>query len=480
MKKKVLSGVFLLIIITLLFTLASKVWAVSLFDGERDGDDIEEIVGSCHGSDFDLLDPCEGFEAINGSEIYCGEIRGAGYRIEVPANWNGDLVMWAHGYRLFDNEGVYVDNPPLWVDDPPIRTWLIENGYAWAASSYRANDLNLSVGVDDTWKLTWFFKRHIAQPDHIYVMGESMGGGIAVILIEHFPRLYDGALVASGLLSPYEALDIWWDYYVVASELAGFEATYPIPEDFVSSGDYDAIKEALAGAPELFPYELNTQGEQLKSVMKYRTGGERPVYDQGFNLWLGFMDLLWTFPAIQLLSEYEIPGVWGVWLDNWNTIYQFDSDPALSPEEQTLNDSVFRVKRNPWLMIPFRLRNIPITTGRIKVPVLTLHSLGDIFVPFSQVQIYANKVESWGAADLLVNRAIREMIHSTIGMTEEEITTGFSDLVNWVETGVKPPEDNVLDPTVVANPNFGCQFTTTGGHDYTGYEDFGFIIPPCP
>ena len=24
---------------------------------------------------------------------------GAGYRIEVPAQWNGKLVMWAHGYR---------------------------------------------------------------------------------------------------------------------------------------------------------------------------------------------------------------------------------------------------------------------------------------------------------------------------------------------------------------------------------------------
>ena len=40
-----------------------------------------------------------------------GELDGAGYRIEVPANWNGDLVMWAHGYRGTGAE-LTVDSPP--------------------------------------------------------------------------------------------------------------------------------------------------------------------------------------------------------------------------------------------------------------------------------------------------------------------------------------------------------------------------------
>ena len=30
---------------------------------------------------------------------YWGVQQGAGYRIEVPENWNGKLVMWAHGFR---------------------------------------------------------------------------------------------------------------------------------------------------------------------------------------------------------------------------------------------------------------------------------------------------------------------------------------------------------------------------------------------
>ena len=39
------------------------------------------------------------FEALPGATAYWGVHKGAGYRIEVPENWNGNLVMWAHGFR---------------------------------------------------------------------------------------------------------------------------------------------------------------------------------------------------------------------------------------------------------------------------------------------------------------------------------------------------------------------------------------------
>ena len=43
------------------------------------------------------------FEPLPGHEDSTrlwGVHAGAGYRIEVPAAWNGDLVMWAHGLRV--------------------------------------------------------------------------------------------------------------------------------------------------------------------------------------------------------------------------------------------------------------------------------------------------------------------------------------------------------------------------------------------
>src|SRR2546426_5269960 len=57
----------------------------------------------------------------------------AAYDIEVPPNWNGELVMWAHGYR---GQGfVLTVDPPAYL----MRQKLLDQGYAWAASSYYDN-----------------------------------------------------------------------------------------------------------------------------------------------------------------------------------------------------------------------------------------------------------------------------------------------------------------------------------------------------
>ena len=65
------------------------------------------------------------FDALPGATAYWGVHSGAGYRVEVPENWNGDLVMWAHGFRGSGLE--------LTVDNHPLRELLIPAGYAWAA-----------------------------------------------------------------------------------------------------------------------------------------------------------------------------------------------------------------------------------------------------------------------------------------------------------------------------------------------------------
>ena len=72
-------------------------------------------------------------------------------------------------------------------------------------------------------------------------------------------------------------------------------------------------------------------------------------------------------------------------------------------------------------------------------------------------QIYAKRVDEQGASDLLVQRAIRDVGHCAF--EGPELVTAMAELINWVENGVKPAGDDVLDPTAVADPNFGCAFT---------------------
>ena len=57
-----------------------------------------------------------------------------------------------------------------------------------------------------------------------------------------------------------------------------------------------------------------------------------------------------------------------------------------------------------------------------------------------------------------MQRAIRDFEHC--GFAPEELVIGFIDLVKWVEIGITPAGDDILDPAAVADPNFGCAFTT--------------------
>ena len=146
---------------------------------------------------------------------------------------------------------------------------------------------------------------------------------------------------------------------------------------------------------------------------------------------------------------------------NIDTVYQIDSDPALSSEEIALNASVRRIDLDPQARHKQGLAGVPAISASFTMPVLSMHTLGDLFVPFSMEQIYARRAAENGTADHLVTRAIRDINHC--GFNTVEMERGFSDLVGWVVNGVKPAGDDILNPTAVANPNFGCQFTS-GAH----------------
>ena len=155
-------------------------------------------------------------------------------------------------------------------------------------------------------------------------------------------------------------------------------------------------------------------------------------------------------------------------MTNVDTVYQIDNDPALSAEEMALNANILRIDLDPQARHEQGLAGVPAIAGDFRIPVLSMHTLGDLFVPFSMEQIYARRAAANGDAGLLVTRAIRDVNHC--GFNTVEMERGFADLVNWVDHGVKPAGDDILTPAMVANPNFGCKFTV-GSH---------VLAPACP
>ena len=410
------------------------------------------------------------FIALPGATAYQGVLANAAYKIEVPDAWNGILVMWAHGYRG--------TGPTLTTDDHPLRSFLISEGYAWAASSYAKNDYNVGQGVLDTHRLA----KHVGsvvgeQPDQTFITGASMGGHITAVSIEKYPQTYAGAMPICGVLADVELFDFFADFNVAAQELGeSAQEGFPVDDPLRYLGvDVPTIKANLED-PDLggWPIGLDEDGQHLRALTELRSGGERPNFDQAWLFWNG------AFPEptpqdflFELAIDTETIPVNGDLVDNSDVVYQFDTDPALTSQEEAFNEEVLRLERDPQSIASRGIAGLPRVTGDIDRPVLTLHNLGDLFVPFHMETIYAERVDDHGKSDLLVQRAIRGVGHCDF--TGIELATAFSQLVAWVNLGIKPEGDDVSDPVAVASPDFGCRFT-----DFSGIAGTHVLPEPCP
>jgi hypothetical protein len=371
---------------------------------------------------------------------------GAGYRIEVPENWNGELVLYAHGFRGSGLE--------LTVSNPPIRAYLIEHGFAWAASSYATNGYDVTQGVKDTHDLGTRFNGLVANPSRVYFTGTSMGGHITGVAIEQYPNAYDGAMPMCGVMGDNKLFDYFVENHLAAHALAGLDVPFPFPAGYTTT--IVPQLRTLFGAP--FPTTLTPLGEKFAGVVENLSGGDRPMFEPGFR----FSGTGGNFLLTQGVGSAEGTRT------NVDTVYQIDADPALSADELALNAIVLRIDLDPQARHEQGLAGVPAIEGTLSIPVLSMHTLGDLFVPFSMEQIYARRAAANGANDLLVTRAIRDINHCGFNTTEME--RGFADLVNWVSNRVKPAGDDILTPAVVADPNFGCNFTV-GAHA---------LAPACP
>jgi hypothetical protein len=382
------------------------------------------------------------FDALAGTTTtrLWGVHGGAGYRIEVPENWNGELVLYAHGFRGSGLE--------LTVSNPPIRAYLIEHGFAWAASSYATNGYDVTQGVKDTHDLGTLFNGLVANPSRVYFTGTSMGGHITGVAIEQYPNAYDGAMPMCGVMGDNKLFDYFVENHLAAHALAGLDVPFPFPAGYTTT--IVPQLRTLFGAP--FPSTLTPLGQKFAGVVENLSGGDRPMFEPAFR----FSGTGGNFLLTQGVGSAEGTRT------NIDTIYQIDADPALSSEELALNASILRIDLDPQARHEKGLAGVPAIEGTLSIPVLSMHTLGDLFVPFSMEQIYARRAAAHGADDLLVTRAIRDINHCGFNTTEME--RGFADLVNWVSNGVKPAGDDILTPAVVANPNFGCNFTV-GAHE---------------
>ncbi|MDA0366204.1 MAG: prolyl oligopeptidase family serine peptidase [Chloroflexi bacterium] len=186
------------------------------------------------------------------------------------------------------------------------------------------------LGAKDTHALAKFFGGKVGKPKRVYLTGHSMGGQVTGVAIEQWPNTFAGALPMCGVMADNELFDYFQDVYLTAETLVGNVPIVPTPADYQATGGL-TTKAALGPA---FPAVLTPTGERFKAVIENLTGGDRPTFDEG---WLGPYGGSFTFGL----------GGAGAGRENLTTVYQFDTDPALNPDEQAFNDGIVRLAADP-------------------------------------------------------------------------------------------------------------------------------------
>jgi pimeloyl-ACP methyl ester carboxylesterase len=359
-----------------------------------------------------------------------GELDGATYRISVPANWNGTLLVYAHGY------GEYVSPPALAPSSADVTT-LSNQGYALAASTFPGTGWTVKEGMQSTAALTSLFRDTVGRPQKTIVWGRSMGGLMTLGMIEKFPGLYDGAVSlcspAAGTTRRFDqALDIALAYAVAF----GWPDTWGTPGD---------IRDDINFSTEVQPHIV----ARMTPAQKGRWEFIRLVNGLPVNLtvansyYMANLRALNMYFAVAVRAEIE-RRAGGPIAENVGRVYTMtdaekaylenlgvgDVDELLERMNVQANFAADRDARN-------YVEHYVDPTGRIRRPVLTVHVTDDALAVPNHASAYRDVVEQAGNADLLVQQFTNGVGHCAF--TTGQDVASIAAMVYWLETGNRPP-----------------------------------------
>jgi dienelactone hydrolase len=355
-----------------------------------------------------------------------GVLGGAAYLIEVPANWRGGLVVYAHGIQYGPGPGA--------VAAPPIGIHVLDEGHAWIASGYRAREYRPDLAIEDLVALRELFVKEIGPPHWTIIYGQSMGGHIVVASLELRPGLYQGGLAECGLVDGISIADYLLAYTAAAELISGVPLLdAPDKETFVR-----ILNERVVPALGM-PGSYTARGRQFDSVVKYLMGADQVGHDLPLRLHglqgRYLLNMTYRNPDVQ---KEDRPGVRAA-----STVHiRYRIDPGLGLTEDELNARVRRLHAAKGARSPSADPVYAERTGRLTVPLITLHETGDAWVPLSLEQSYRRRTIAAGTDQLLVQRVMRAGSHC--GFDGETREQAFDDLVAWIERGVRPQGEDVL------------------------------------
>src|SRR5215468_5097974 len=364
----------------------------------------------------------------------------ATYEIQCPAGpWNGTLFLYSHGYVVPGSP-----NPSQDAGDPVTAGWMLDHGYALAGSSYATTGWAIQQALPDQIATLNAFDQVFGTPARTFAWGHSLGGIITAGLIQRYPGRFTAALPMCGVLSGgvatwNTALDAEFAFQqLIDPSVQVVNITDPSANLNPASAQQTpqgrarlALAAALGDTPGWFTplspepaatdyaaqeasqFSWDTQVDfpfifAFRAELEARAGGN-PSWNTGVNY---FRDLARSADLREVAALYRAAGL------------------SLVHDLQTL-DQATRVRATPSA-VAYLVRNI-VFTGRLPVPVLTMHTTGDGLVVPENEQAYRSAVDQAGRASLLRQVFVHRAGHCAF--TPAETVTAVQTLENRLATG---------------------------------------------
>ncbi len=298
------------------------------------------------------------------------------------SGWNGDLILYAHGYAAVTEP---LDFYNLQFGDVYAPDLLQQAGFAFAATTFRSNGLSVLDGVEDMMDLLRNFRDVTGQrPRRVFLNGASQGALVVLKTLERYPRYFAGGMALCGPIGSFEGqlnyihdVRMLFDLYF-PGVLPGSTISVPtsMPGNWLDihlPGIMHAIDADPARAMELLdvagvaydPESFDTVREAYRVILWYHTFG--------------------TEDAVQRIG--------GQVYENRFRRYRGSVD------DRALNVSAPRYRGDPGIrraLLPYE------TSGRIAKPLVLMHTTGDELVPFRHLIRYYAKSRQAGTTPVFL------------------------------------------------------------------------------
>ncbi len=390
-----------------------------------------------------------------GPQVLTGQIGAAGYVIDVPAEWNGTLFLWSHGYVAPGGPNPAQDAPSAYG-----RTWLLDHDYALAGSSYSTTGWAVADALKDQVALLDFFGAHVGKPKRVVAWGASLGGIITSGLVQLDPDRFAAAMPLCGVLSGGIAT---WN-----TELDGAYAfkTLLAPQSGLQLVHITDGAANLQLALQTFNDAAATPRGQARLALMAAlidlpgwfdpsaaepAPGDYAARAQAQDSWLSRVDFAFAF-RYRAELEQRAGGN-----PSWNIGVDYRQELSISPDRDEVTalyraaglnlqadlgvlDGGARISADP-VAAGYLEQNISFD-GRLSVPVLSLHTTGDGLVVPPNENAYAGVVAAAGAQDMLRQVFVDRAGHCAF--TPAETTAALQQLLNRLDTGRW--DDGALQP----------------------------------